>query len=47
MSSHPLKPQRKHFKTAEEITEQYPDQLRKKQTTLDNHQRIHKMDEYR
>lgn len=43
---YPFKPQRKHFKTEEEITRDYRDQLRRRQTTLDPHQKIHKLDEY-
>lgn len=41
-----MKIQRIRVKTDEEITRDYPRLLRRTQTTLDNHQTIHKLDEY-
>jgi len=44
--SHPLKSQKVHVKTDEEVTEGYRDRLRKRQMSLDPHVNNHKMDEY-
>jgi len=43
---HPLKPQRVHLKTDEEVTAEYPDKLRQRQTTLDPHVENHRIEEY-
>ena len=44
--SHPLKPQRKHLKTEDEVTEQYPNYVRTKQQSLDPHIHNHKIEEW-